>query len=349
MYHLTFEFTENGKEGHKFITTTGKPLKGIVTQVSLLIVNQYLEQNWSIKKWRKENRAWIKSFEYPKGQKNQSKPINYLIISDYIRNKDFFEPIDFTLPDLGCMWLDHAVEFKLNFHKSDDQKGSFGLTSGDLQTHYYGENYPIKPSLHREGRLFTSIQPQLIQRIINKRQELIQNSDKALTDDWIFDLRNLISDTISLIDISLTQFYIKAEYDPLPGWKFEKKIVGERHGRRLNDKFKWISQITGNQLNIEQERDSLNSLRELRNHLMHFDPPSLVVTIEEATNWLNQIIDIAQILVKLRQAINVDVSNEIINFLLQKEAIFVPINAEKRSPLNPNKTEDYYSSIWPKK
>ncbi len=80
---------------------------------------------------------------------------------------------------------------------------------------------------------------------------------------------------------------------------------------------------------------------------MHFDPPSLVITIEEATLWLNQIVDLGKILVKFRRAIGQDISIDIINFLLQKEAVFVPHNNEKRQPIDLEKKEDYYSSTWP--
>ena len=169
----------------------------------------------------------------------------------------------------------------------------------------------------------------------------------AMGADWIFDLRSLINDSISLVDITLNQFYIKAEYDPLTNWHFDKLSVGERHGRRLNDKLNWICKITGNSIDIQSEVKSLNSLRRLRNHLMHFDPPSLVITIEEATIWLNQIIDIGIILIKIRKAIGAEISMDLVNFILQKEAVFQPRNLlGKRIELNTG-IAGYYSSVWP--
>lgn len=80
---------------------------------------------------------------------------------------------------------------------------------------------------------------------------------------------------------------------------------------------------------------------------MHFDGPSLVVTLEAAATWLNQIIDTGRILVKFRRALNVSTPINIVNNLLQEEAILVPIGEGKREPLKPNKKEDYYSSVWP--
>lgn len=344
--NTSLEFNHSGIDDHRFIQSTDKPMLGMVTEVTKLISNHYLQQNRSIKSWRNEKQTWKVNYEFPPGNKRISKPINYLIISEHVRKHGLFNPDELELPRLECMWLDHASEFKTNFHKHD-KTGTFGLGSGDLQTHYYGENYPIHPILKREGRLFTSFQPQLINRIVRNRTKLIDESNQAFGDNWIFEFRSLISDAISLLEIAFTQFYIKAEYDPLPGWKFDKERLGERHGRRLNDKVKWIFQVTGNRLNIESEQNSLDSLRQLRNHLMHFDPPSLVITLEETVVWLNQVIDIGKILVKLRQAINVDISPELYSFLLQSEAKFVPVFQDKRAPLDPNKLESYLSSIWP--
>lgn len=301
----------------------------------------------SLAKWRKENQTWQVNYEFPPGHKKISKPVNYRLFSDSIRETGIFDPSYFHLPVLECAWLDFSNGMKLDFYMQDET-GEFGLATGDLQAHHFGDKYPIKPILKREGLLYPTIQPQLIQRIIKKRTELILNSNKALSDDWVFDLRNLISDVISLVDIAFNQLYVKAEFDPLPGWNFNRDKLGERHGRRLNDKIKWVFQIAGNNLNIETERNSLESLRMLRNHLMHFDPPSLVITIEEAAIWLNQIIDIGKIIVKIRKAIGVDTSCDLLNFLLQKEAIFIPVEQSKRRPLIVGINENYASSTWAK-
>jgi len=338
--------TKFADRDHKFIRKSEKPLKNIISEVCLILVNQYLRDvKMSVSKWRVENRTWKVSYEFPPGQKRVSKSINYLILSMHLRESEVFNPNIFDLPDLLCPWLDHSMGMKLDFYMQD-QNIEFGLSSDDLQTHNFGENYPIKPTLKREGLLYTAIQPQLIQRIIRKRDELILGSDKALTDDWVFDLRNIISDSMSLIDIAFNQLYLKAEYDPLPNWKFDKSKIGDRHKTSLNDKLKWVFQITGNNLNIESEKISLESLRLLRNHLMHFDPPSLVITIEEAAIWLNQIIDIGKILIKMRRAIGVDVSYELIIFVMQREAIFVPVENGERRSIDKNAKENYRSSTW---
>ncbi len=342
----TIELRKFSDLDHHFIKTTGKPVNGAITEAATLAIYQFLPGiHTSLKKWRKEKKTWNLNYEFPPGRKRISKPINYLVLSEHIRANNSFDPFLLALPDYNCHWMDDSTGMLMDFYVGD-KTGELGIASGDLQKHHFGENYPIKPLLNREGRLYTTIQPQLIQRTIRKRTELIQNSNLSLTDDWIFDLRNLISDSISLLDIAFNQLYVKAEYDPLPGWKFDKEKLKERHGRRLNDKIGWVHLITGNNLNIEKERKSLDSLRELRNHFMHFDPPSLVITIEEAVIWLNQMIDIGKILIKMRQALGVAISYDLINYLLQEEAVFNPIENKNRNPVKEEKSKNYLSSTW---
>ncbi len=331
---------------HKFIVFSEKPKLGMVTLASSLIVNHYFKSKLSIEKMRKDKRLAKVNWETPNGEKKVSKPINYSIISGYVRLKGKFNSMEFNLPRMDCFWLDHSLDMKVNFQITDET-GTFGLVSG-IPQQQYGKNYPVEPKLSREGNLFTTFQPQLVSRIIRLRANLIENSELAFTDDWIFDLRSLINDTISLLDITLNQLYIKAQYDPKPNWKFDTGKLGLRHGRRLNDKLKWIYHISGKHLNIESHKSILESLKNIRNHLMHFDPPSLVITVEEATGWLNDLIDIGVILINIRQAIGVEVSEGLINFILQKQAIFMPKNLnELRKPVGVDATEDYKSSTWP--
>jgi len=237
---------------------------------------------------------------------------------------------------------------KINWHAFDSSAPE-GLAVVDGNTkQQYGVKYPIVPKLVREGHSFTTLQPQLIYHISLLRNELILKSELALTDNWIFDLRTLINDTISIVEITLNQLYIKAEYDPLPTWTFDIDKLGSRYAQRFEEKLGWIFKITGNRLEAEKYLPSINNLRELRNHMMHFDPPSLVITIEEAAKWLNQIIDVGWLLIKIRQAIGAEVSIHLINFILQKEAIFNPEKYFiKRLPLGIGNA-DYKSSTWQK-
>jgi hypothetical protein len=332
--------------GHKYVIFSDKPIKGANTEAAFSIVRHFFGDKQSYKKWCKDKNLYTLTWPINNNQNQSSAQINYLRIAEYIRSNGRFNPSVFNLPDLECYWLDKSVDVSINFHKFDAGSNQALTIADGTPAQQFGEKYPIKPKMDREGHFFTTFQPQLISRIIQNRTTLIENSDTALHYNWVLDLRALINDSISLLEITLNQIYIKAQFDPLPQWSFDKNIVGEKHGRRLIDKLKWVRQISGNNLNIETEKNSLDSLRELRNHFNHFDPPSLVVTLEEATTWLNQIIDIGFILIKIRKTMNLPLSTLLINYILQKEAIFNPEPAFiDRLPLD-SRQSGYLSSTW---
>ena len=90
------------------------------------------------------------------------------------------------------------------------------------------------------------------------------------------------------------------------------------------DKVKWIKQITGNQPNITNELDALKELKQIRNHLSHFDPPSFCATLEEVERWLNQVIEIGGFLFEIRKAGNVKMSQELMTLMVQPIVKFNP-------------------------
>ena len=333
---------------HKYIVYDEKPRVGANTYVAFKIIEYYFKSQQTRKKWKRDKKLYHINWSDGNKKKQQSVPLNYLDVAEYIREYGYFDFRAFNLPPMECFWLDRSLDVSINFHKFD-HTGPNGLSIFDGFTQQqFGESYPVKPKLNREGRSFTTLQPQLLNRIRKLRDRLVDNSNNAIDDDWFFDLRSLISDTLSLVEITLTQFYIKAEYDPLPTWNFNKEVVGDKHGRRFEDKLGWIFKITGNHLNAEPYMPSFTKLRELRNHFMHFDPPSLVVTIEEATIWINYVIDVGYLLIKMREAMGVEVSISLLNFILQKEAIFNPEqHFRKRLPIGTGNA-DYESSTWPK-
>ncbi|RYM34918.1 hypothetical protein ERX46_05960 [Brumimicrobium glaciale] len=334
---------------HKYIIYSDKQRVGVNTEISFRIIEHYFGKTQTRKKWKKDNKTynvnWIDGNEI----KQSSKPINYLIIAKYIREKGYFDYQYFNLSPLECFWLDTSLDIAVNWHKFDHTAPN-GLSVFDGFTkQQFGEKYPIEPIMSREGRSFTTLQPQLLNRIRKLRDRLINNSQVIVDDDWFFDLRSLISDTISLVEITLTQFYIKAEYDPLPNWTFDIEVLGKRHGRKFDDKINWIYKITGNHLKAEKFLPSFTKLRELRNHFMHFDPPSLIITIEEATIWINCVIDTGFLLITMRDAMGVSSSLALLNFVLQKDAVFNPEpHFAQRLPLGIGNA-DYKSSNWPRK
>jgi len=330
---------------HNYFETTAIRTQG-VSYATFLFIAFYMPKKQTARKWKKDAKSYIVSWTDQNGKIQKSEPINYKIISSFIREHGFFSERAFNLGPMQCFWLDFTLNTTINFHRFDNT-GSSGLSISDgVPQQQYGENYPINPVLNREGHSFTTMQPQLINRVVLLRRKLIENSFEALTTDWFFDLRSLINDTVSLVEITLNQIYTKGEYDSLSHWEFDIKKMGVKHGRRFHDKLKWIHQLSGKNIDAENYLPHFDKLRELRNHLMHFDPPSLIITIEEASIWMNYIIDTGYLLIKIRKAIGVSISTELVNFILQKEVVFSPEEAfKKRLPIDDD-TTGYKSSIW---
>ena len=333
---------------HKYIVFTDKPIEGYYAAATLLILEHFLPKiRQTARQWKNEKGTRQIYWTQPKTQKRfQSLPINYSIIAKHLREEGEFRAADFNLPDISCLWLDASVDVSSNYHFTDNvSPGAVTMKEGTLKK-IYGEHFPIKPALDREGHLFTTFQNQLLKRIIKKRNELIANSNDSLKIDWIFEFKGLIHDTVSLVDITLNQFYIKAEYHPLPGWKFDEALLGDRKNSRFSDKWNWIKKITGKELNAEKEYQKLFELKNLRNHFNHFDPPCIVITLEEVTEWLNNILHVGLLLSKIRHTISAESSTNLINLLVQKEAKFIPEPAfTKRATFDSTKT-GYKSSTW---
>lgn len=333
---------------HSYLIFSDKPRINSNTDAAALITNFFFHNKQSLTKWRKDKNSYTINWTDRNGTKQTSSNISYLIISNFIRENGYFDTQKFNLPNIECFWLDFSLDMKINWHTHDETAPN-GLAIHDgVGQQQYGKDYPIVPKLHREGHSFTTMQPQILHRIVTLRKKLVENSNLALEDDWFFDLRSMINETVSIVEITLNQIYNKAQFDPLSSWKFDKADLGEKHGRRFEDKLKWIFKISGKHIGAESYMSAVNNLRELRNHMMHFDPPSLIITIEEASIWLNQVIDVGYLLIRIRQAIGVEVSLQLINFILQKEVIFNPeTHFSNRLPLG-NPEFDYASSNWKK-
>lgn len=342
------EIGYQGDPNHKYILFSDKPPTGFISQAATLLTSFYLSGvTQTISKWKNDRKGYHITWQHPKtNQPIQSGNLSYLIFSKMLREQGQFEPENHNLPPMECFWLDRTLDISMNFHFFDKKSTEAMFIMDGTPQQQYGEKYPITPKIDREGHIFTTFQPQLIKRVIRERKSLIENSDRCLKPDWVLDLRALINDSISLLDITLTQLYIKAEYYPEPGWTFNKDKLGQKNNRRIKDKLRWVRQISSNPLNIEREFPKLDRLRILRNHLNHFDPPTFVITLEEAVGWLNDILYIGQILIKIREALKVPVSISLINLIVQKEAVFNPEKAFiKRLPLIEGKS-GYTTAIW---
>lgn len=248
-----------------------------------------------------------------------SKEIRLDAIENHLFINNKFLHAEFDLYELQCNWLDGDVDLSM----PQQIVGSDGLAVIFSLPLPMGANFPLKPQIDREGVLYNSFQKSLAMRIIQLHNRLVSNSSSFNSHDWLYDLISLVSNCVSLVDITLNQLYLKAEHDPLPGWKFDKAVLGERIHPRLSDKFRWIGQISGNSLdNSQKEMKSFTFLRELRNHTQHFDPPCFGFTLQEVANWLNLVRDIGSLLCNIRRKLNSPLNERIIELMLLPPVIF---------------------------
>jgi hypothetical protein len=272
-----------------------------------------------------------------------SKPISLRILERHLENGEFnYE--SFNLFDPRCDWLDAQSHFATQSHYTDPdgESASFKYPTA------LGDSFPLIPALDREGQIFRSFQAHIEDHILTLHKSLVEKSNESHTLSWFQDLRSYASECVSMIDAMLHQLYFKAEYSPLPGWKFERDALGNRHGRRLSDKLGWVYRITGNDLNAKEELEVFDRIKALRNHLQHFDPPCLCFTLEiDVVGWLNAMPSVAMLAWKIRRCLRSPLSVRLIRMLLTPPVEFVPEYPDNlRSALG--KGMGYASTCWKK-
>ena len=121
--------------------------------------------------------------------------------------------------------------------------------------------------------------------------------------------------------------------------------MGPATGRRVSDKIKWVRALSGNDLNAPNEMRSFNELKAVRNHLAHFDPPCLAVTVDDVAGWLSKMPDLAWLLIKIRTCLGVPISGPIIQMALSPLVSVVPRDANQVRHTQ-RRDVGYLSSTW---
>ena len=145
---------------------------------------------------------------------------------------------------------------------------------------------------------------------------------------------------------TLHQLYFAAQYQPRANWRFDPDKLGRRHGIRISDKLHWIGSITGRPLDdARDEVDSFNVLRGIRNHFNHFDPPCVVISIDDAADWLNRVPTIGHLLWKIRAKLEAHLTPELVEIMLLP---IVKVNPKISQLARPKQGIDagYRSSTW---
>lgn len=314
-----------------------------INVIALLICQHFYGEKYnSIKKLKCDLSLlkinWSKIISDKESVAVSSKPINFRVIQRHLSKHMAFKHYELDLPEIISFWMDRSINAAMNFSYAD---ATDELTLKDgLLKQQYGNSFPIDPQLNQEGLLITSFLQLVTKRIIYSRNYLVRESQNFFTSEWLFTLKDFLNHSISLVDISLNQLYLKAQYDKKESWKFNAGDLGPRHGVRLMNKLEWVYKITGNQLNIENERKALEKLKEVRNHLNHFDPPAFVVTVSEVCEWLNDIFQIADIVIKIRRCAGEPMNKELIELYLQPDTHFIPMKPRSKDLTSQNNGYD---------
>lgn len=263
------------------------PSKDRGRYVAALILGRYRGEYLPYTQWRAAKELLV-TWKDDKEQTTRSKPFRFEWLVEHLRNEERFVPEAFNLPPLQAGWLDSSIEVKMPFHAPATAGTPQALTF--VLPPAVSASFPIQPKLDREGRAMSSVQLMLLQSWFDLRVRLVTESRHLFAGyDWLRDLFMYMSTIVSVVDNTLHHLYYRAQFESTAeGWRFDEGELGHRRGRRLKDKLRWVGQIAGLPLNdCQDEIDTFIRIKDVRNHLVHFDPPTLAFTIEDVAAWLN--------------------------------------------------------------
>ncbi len=328
--------------GHRFIQyDETKPLITETRQIAAYILNRFLKQDLSVGKYLKKGKL-----NFTWNGKNTSFRFDDLV--DHIRSTRSLDHNAFGLPRLEHDWLDE----QLGLGKPDAPIANVERTEFlklTLAT-VFGEKFPYQPCIDREGVMFSTFQIAIQQNIIRLHQKLLDEAYLAPNLDgiWLNDVRMLINECVSIVDITLHQLYFMAQYKGIEkGWRFEPDKLAKKDGMRLSDKLCWIGKITGKPFDTAPEEvKKFKFLKSIRNHFNHFDPPCVAYTMEDLVHWLNFVPDVGRLLWKISERLGSQLSKNLIEIIFLPRVKFVPTDPSlSRIPQPPD--VGYLSSIIP--
>ena len=307
--------------------STTPPVVPVVDMILKHILNNLCNKNNSKTAWKNMKRFELKVTN----NKNGNTEIFFLEYNEMLKHLlqyRKFQRSVMEFPKFRCNWLD-GKSIYINFYMPDKESEKSLALQWDPSL---GEKFPLKPKIDREGATFSSMQGVLQSDLIRNWYYLVDHSEDSLKNEsaWLSTFMSCLNTCISLVEITLIQLYYKAKYDSeVMEWEFDEVKLGSTICRKLTDKFKWIGRITGRPLdNAELEMKSFIKLKNLRNHLNHFDPPMFAYTIEDIAEWLSMVSDIGKLIIKIRNKMGANLSDEIVEIALFPKIEFIPHHPE---------------------
>lgn len=308
----------------------GGPSRERARYVASLILNRYRHEPQTYTKWRAAKELTV-TWSDAKGQQRASKPFRFEWLVEHLREQERFVPELLGLPPLDVGWLDTSFEVRKPFHAPESSGLAEALTFVFVPP--LSSSFPVQPKLDREGRAFSSMQLMLLESWLDLRRRLVETSQLLFEGyDWLRDLFMYVSTIVSAVDNTLHQVYYRAQYEAaVEGWTFDVEKLGPPTARRLMDKLRWVGQITGRTLDdCTRQIARFTFIKDVRNHLAHFDPPTLAFTIEDVADWLNATHEVAELLACVRIRINQPFCDPLIRLLLARAVEWYPFDPGKR-------------------
>lgn len=332
---------------HKFIRYADEELlTAEASRLAAYVLNHWLKQRLSVSKYRRLGPLNLTLT----GADGQSRAISVRFdhLVDHIRGHRSLRAEELGLPQLESEWLDYSVGMsKPDAPIARADYSEFAKLALALP---FGPAFPLQPCIDREGAMYASFQVPIQQNMVSLHHRLVENSHQAASLDnaWRNDLRMLVNESVSLIDITLHQLYFMAQYrGQAYGWRFEPDKLGPRHGQRLKDKLAWVGQITGRHLDdAADELKAFHRLRAVRNHFNHFDPPCVAYTVEDVVGWLNDVPHVGRLSWKIREKAGAQLSSQLVEVIALPRAEFVARFPELPRVAQP-KDVGYGSVVWP--
>jgi hypothetical protein len=312
--------------------------------IAAYILNRYTNQELSVSRWKKKPAA-IRTWHDGKTQREVR--IDFSALVRRMHQHRRVDAINFSLPYLMSPLFDSAADIGV----PQTFVGSDGGTLMLRLPMAMGESFPLVPQIDREGLAIADMQALVEGNIVSLFNRLVAKSHEAPQprSGWLTSFRMLANECVTAIDMMLHKIYLLAEYRGSElGWTFERDAMGPRQGTRVADKLHWISLVSGKAFSLEKEpRQAFFTLKNLRNHLAHFDPPCFAATLEEVCGWLNLVPLIGEALWSIRTHLRQQLNETIVEILLLPRLEFLPKKMFGRDAPPPIAAIGYASASWP--
>jgi hypothetical protein len=331
---------------HQFLNFAGAaPQNSLTRDLAAYIINKYANSSYSKTRLQKLGTIEIKWNEKSRGAVTARLHID--TVTEQLRKDRRFDANAFNIYPLKSNDLDSTVDIGLPqpLMGSDGKAVKFHLPV------FPNTKFPISPLLDREGGVANVLMNVVQNNILDLTRLLVTSSAQSCSSmgsSWFNSFRMLLNEVVSSVDITLHMVWFLAKYRGTNlGWKFDEAALGPRHGVRLKDKFSWIHKITGRPLdNAPTEIRHFISLKDLRNHLNHFDPPCFGYTMDEMAQWLNKVRHVGVLHWRIREKLGFQLSNSIVEMVLLPNIEFSPKPGSERRPPNDGPV-GYASCQWP--